>query len=364
MAVSISPGTPRVHLRWPHCPHTCGARDSAALRPPEGPPLLTLSHNSTSPVESSSLVEWLQFYFYFTLSVRCSLIHRLFITSLLHYFITSLLHYFITLFYFDFYFTLSVRCSLFGTEWSLPLQQKNAVFSNRKPNLLDRRVCWRGGSRRKDLKGYHPCHRVSHSTCRFTFRQRTPVHQWPPSSLILRHRLLLRFAEMRLEKTHLSFNERGPWEQTVSFVPGDHIHNGTAIELEQYRLYRLPPTLPANDLDNLVIPNIRSNLFQSAACFTMSTIVEDRTDSSKVILRCIVRRLSPPSVSLRAHQVLFQRLRLARLLHEQIQIGFFPTYPFKELQSKTATDHHPVISHHASQRERLLHEATKETVNP
>jgi hypothetical protein len=61
--------------------------------------------------------------------------------------------------------------------------------------------------------------------------------------------------------------------------------------------------------------------------------------------------------------VLFQRLRLARLLHEQIQIGFLPTPPFKELEGGAPRNHYPVIPHHRSQRQRLLNEPTKESVN-
>jgi hypothetical protein len=45
MAGTILPGTlPCTAVL--STPHTCGARDSAALRPPEGPPLLT--HNLIS----------------------------------------------------------------------------------------------------------------------------------------------------------------------------------------------------------------------------------------------------------------------------------------------------------------------------
>jgi hypothetical protein len=75
-------------------PHTCGARDSAALRPPEGPPLLThnlISANGVAdtPTVASTRLGWLPtayvtlyecvVYFH---SFTCSLPHFVLIRSL------------------------------------------------------------------------------------------------------------------------------------------------------------------------------------------------------------------------------------------------------------------------------------------
>jgi hypothetical protein len=64
-------------------PHTCGARDSAALRPPEGPPLLTQTLISTHGVGLNShysLSRFDSYVAYVLRFIRCSLFVGCFIS--------------------------------------------------------------------------------------------------------------------------------------------------------------------------------------------------------------------------------------------------------------------------------------------